>query len=93
MSFVIKVKPLSSAYLNWIEIFNEAMFLICSCSIFAFTDYGPHSEVLLFKDPSEDEKSMRESVGWSYIATACLVIAISMGGLILITMHALFRKL
>ena len=93
MIFVIKVKPLSSAYLNRIEIFNEAMFLICSCSIIAFTDYGPHSEVLLYKDPSEEEKLMRDSVGWSYIATACLVIAISMGGLILITLHALFSKM
>lgn len=48
MIFVIKVKPLSSVYLNGIEIFNEVMFFICSCSIIAFTDYGPHSEALDF---------------------------------------------
>jgi hypothetical protein len=57
--YVIKVKPLSSVYLNGIEVFNEFMFFICSCAIVAFTDYGPNLEAVGDVDPSEDESQMR----------------------------------
>lgn len=91
--YVIKVRPLSTLYLNGIEIFNEFMFYICSCAIIAFTDIRLNSEVLGTRDPAGEEEMMRTYVGWGYIGVTGLVIVISMGGLIIICLRVICSKI
>jgi len=95
MMYVLKVKPLTSVYLNSLEIFNELMFFVCSCAIIAFTDYGPPPVEVMGEevDTTVDENEMRTYVGWSYIGVSCLIILISMGGLIIISLHAIYSKI
>jgi hypothetical protein len=43
--YLIKVKPMISNYLNYIEIFNEVVLYGCTGLIVGMTDYQPDREV------------------------------------------------
>lgn len=93
--YVIKIKPFSSVYLNSLEIINEFLLFLCSCAIIAFSDYGPHVEALTNDESqrTQDEASMRSTIGWSYIGVTGIVILLSMGGLTILMLHGLYTKL
>jgi hypothetical protein len=41
----MKVKPMNSSYLNFIEFFNESILYLCTGLIAGMTDYNPEREV------------------------------------------------
>jgi hypothetical protein len=42
--YVVEVKPLTSVYLNVVEILNEFLFFSCTTIVIALTDSGPQTE-------------------------------------------------
>ncbi len=43
--YIVKVKPMNSSYLNFIEFFNESILYLCTGLIAGMTDYNPEREV------------------------------------------------
>jgi hypothetical protein len=43
--FLVKVKPMDSNYLNFIEVFNELILYCCTGLAAGMTDYQPEREV------------------------------------------------
>jgi len=42
--YLVKVKPMDSNYLNFIEVFNELILYICTGLVAGMTDYQPERE-------------------------------------------------
>ena len=82
--YLVKVKPLITNYLNFIEIFNEVILYGCTGLIWGMTDYqGDVSPAITSEQFNAAYNSKQNRIGWGYIIMASLTIVMTIGGIII----------
>ena len=81
--YLVKVSPLVSSYLNFIEIFNEVILYGCTGLIWGMTDYSTETPAGVTAEQTNIAyNSKQNQIGWAYIKMANLTIAATIGGII-----------
>ena len=77
--FLVKVKPLSTKFLNFIEIFNELVLYGCTGLIAGMTDYQiDKQEGMSDEEFTGMQNDKQNKVGWAYIILSCLTIGMTL---------------
>ena len=92
--YLIKVRPLVSCYLNFIEIFNEVILYGCTGLIWGMTDYqGDRLDGLTSEQMNAAYNSKQNQIGWAYIIMASTTIVMAIGGVIISSLISIITKL
>ena len=82
--YLVKVKPLVTNYLNFIEIFNEVILYGCTGLIWGMTDYqGDVSPAITSEQFNAAYNIKQNRIGWAYIIMASTTIVMTIGGIII----------
>jgi hypothetical protein len=92
--YLVKVRPLVSCYLNFIEIFNEVILYGCTGLIWGMTDYqGGGLDGLTSEQMNASYNSKQNQIGWAYIIMASTTIVMAIGGVIISSLISIITKL
>ena len=92
--YLVKVRPLTSSYLNNIEIFNEVILYGCTGLIWGMTDYQSERQPGLTSEQiTAAYNSKQTQIGWAYIIMASITVVTTIGGIIINSLILLGTKL
>ena len=81
--YILKVKPMVSSYLNFIEIFNELILYGCTGLIAGMTDYQPERALGITDSQLKDQYDDKQNIiGLAYIVLSSMTIGATFLGVL-----------